>query len=135
MIENIAPAEAPSYPVILVVDDETTVRTITARMLQRIGYQVVTAADGPDGIERFREHAGQVLCVLVDMSMPQMSGEATCQSIKAIDPAARLVLMSGHAEGQLASDLQYLDLAGFLQKPFNLDQLRTLVARVVNAAE
>ena len=106
--------------IILVVDDDSSVRAITARMLERSGYRVVTAVDGQAGIERFRENAEHTLCALIDMSMPQMSGEATCQALQAIDPTVRLILMSGHAEAQLATELDYLKLAGILQKPFNL---------------
>ena len=133
-VNDIAPPPESADKFILVIDDDSSVRAITARMLERLGYRVITAVDGRAGVERFRENAEQTLCALIDMTMPQMSGEATCQALQAIDPTVRLILMSGHAEEQLATELDHLKLAGILQKPFNLEQLRLLIARVVGAA-
>jgi len=116
---------------ILVVDDEEAVISIAARMLQRIGYRAITASDGQTGIVRFQEHAPQIVCVLLDMTMPHMSGEAVCRAILAIDPGARIVMMSGYAEGDTISRMSDLKLAGFLQKPFNLETMRVTIARVI----
>src|SRR5689334_12249430 len=87
--------------VVLVVDDDESVRSITVRMLQRLGYQVAGAADGPGGLAYFQAHARAIRCALIDMTMPGMSGEALCQALWAIDPNARLVMMSGNAEQEM----------------------------------
>jgi two-component system, cell cycle sensor histidine kinase and response regulator CckA len=119
---------------ILVVDDEEAVLEVAARMLQRIGYRVITAGDGQTGIARFQEHARQIVCVLLDMTMPHVSGEAVGRAILAIDPGARIVMMSGYAEDDTLGRLSDLKLAGFLQKPFNLEMMRTTIGRVLGAA-
>jgi len=117
--------------VILVVDDEQAVLSIAGRMLQRIGYRAITASDGQAGIARFREHADQIVCVFLDMTMPQMTGEAVCRAILAIDPAARIVMMSGYAEDDTIRRMSDLKLAGFLPKPFNLEMMRAALARMM----
>jgi len=118
-------------PIVLVVDDEESVRNIAVRMLQRIGYDAVAAADGQAGIDYFRQHAGTIAGVLIDMTMPNMTGEAACLAIRAIDPSVRIVVMSGHAEEEMLQRMAYLNLAGFLQKPFNLELMRTTIAGII----
>lgn len=124
------PAGEGQAGVVLVVDDEESVRNIAVRMLQRLGYQVASAADGPGGLTYFQGHAREILCALIDMTMPGMSGEALCQALWASNPGARLVMMSGHAEQEMIQLMGSIPLAGFLQKPFNLERLRTLMAQV-----
>jgi two-component system cell cycle sensor histidine kinase/response regulator CckA len=126
------PEPASLGGVILVVDDEESICTIAARMLQRLGYRAITASGGQAAIALFEEHAQQVVCVLLDMTMPDMSGEAVGRAIQAIDPNARIVMMSGHAEDDMISRMSDVKLAGFLQKPFNLERMRSTVARVVS---
>ncbi len=119
--------------VILVVDDEESICTIAARMLQRLGYRAITASDGQTGIARFEERAQQIVCVLLDMTMPHMSGEAVSRAIQAIDPNARIVMMSGHAEDDMIGRMSDLKFAGFLPKPFNLERMRSTIARAVGS--
>jgi two-component system cell cycle sensor histidine kinase/response regulator CckA len=121
--------------VILVVDDDESICTIAARMLQRLGYPAITASNGHAAIALFEEHAQQVVCVLLDMTMPEMSGEAVSRAIQAIDPDARIVMMSGHAEDDMISRMGDVRLAGFLQKPFNLARMRSTIARVASDGE
>jgi DNA-binding NtrC family response regulator len=133
MVESDAsrPAGEPQAGVVLVVDDEESVRSIAVRMLQRLGYQVASAPDGPGGLAYFQDHAPMIRCVLIDMTMPGMSGEALCQALWAFDPGVRLVMMSGHAEQEMLQLMGSIPLAGFLQKPFNLERLRAVMAQVI----
>src|SRR5215211_8196062 len=117
---------------ILVIDGEEAVLNVAARMLQRIGYRAITASDGQTGIARFGEQADQIVCILIDMTMPQMAGEAVARSIQAIDPAARIIMMSGYAGDDTISRMSDLKLAGFLPKPFNLEMMRATIARVLS---
>ena len=120
-------ASAAQEAIVLVVDDEESVRNIAVRMLQRLGYQVASAADGPGGLAYFQDHAHTIRCALIDMTMPGMSGEVLCQALWALNPGARLVIMSGNAEQEMLQLMGSIPLAGFLQKPFNLERLRTLM--------
>lgn len=114
--------------VVLVVDDEDAVRGVTAAMLRSVGARTLTAADGPSAIDLFRRHQHEISCVLLDLTMPALSGERTMEGLLAIDPAVRVVLMSGYSEEEAAAHFGGASPIGFLQKPFTLDQVRAVVA-------
>jgi CheY-like chemotaxis protein len=116
---------------ILVVDDEPTVRTVTARALRAFGFDVIEASDGAEGVEAFREGRGGIACVLLDMTMPRMNGEEAYQAITEIDPAARVILMSGYSEQDATGRFEGRKLAGFIQKPYELATLREVVRAAV----
>src|SRR6185436_7321019 len=82
---------------VLVVDDDETVRTITSRMLQSFGFSVATACDGREGVDKFIA-AKDVRAVLLDLTMPKLDGEQTFQEMRRIKPGVRVLLMSGFSE-------------------------------------
>ncbi len=109
---------------ILVVDDEETVRTTTTRMLQLLGFTVLTANDGYEGVERFRENAADIAAVVLDLTMPRMSGEEVFRELRMLQPDVRVLLMSGFNEQEAVHRFLGKGLAGFLQKPFRVPNLR-----------
>ncbi|KPV48788.1 hypothetical protein SE17_36175 [Kouleothrix aurantiaca] len=118
---------------VIVIDDEDAVRSVTGRMLERVGFRAKTAGNGLEGISLFSAHAEDVLCVLVDQNMPHMSGEATVRELRALRPDARVVLMSGQSSEDITEQYQTLQLTGFLQKPFNLTDLRATVESIAQS--
>ena len=117
------------------VDDEEGVRLVAARMLERFGFTVITAADGRAGVDLFREHADRIAAVLVDLTMPRLDGEQTMREIQAIRPDARVVIMSGYDQQSLTERFAKLNPAGFLQKPFQPAALRKMLQQVLELAE
>jgi PAS domain S-box-containing protein len=103
---------------VLVIDDEETVRTVTRRVLERAGYRVLTAPDGVDGLELFRERQGEIDVVLLDVTMPRMGGEETFRQLRLLRPDVRVVLASGYSEQEATSQFAGKGLAGFIEKPF-----------------
>jgi signal transduction histidine kinase len=124
---TLAPAQelaAPSAPGrILVVDDEARLRAGLCRLLKYKGYETVQAADGQEGIDRFREDPGGFDCILLDLSMPKLNGEEVYRELVAIWPDVPVILMSGHAEESVMSRFGQSSLAGVLQKPVSTDEL------------
>lgn len=118
---------------ILIIDDEEGIRNVAARMLERLGFKAMICADGPAGIAWFGAHADETLCVLLDLTMPLMSGEATLRELRAISPAAPVVLMSGHGLVELGQRFGQIQPTAFLQKPFNLTALREMLEVVTQA--
>ena len=116
---------------ILVIDDEDMVRTLCTRMLEHLGYQVMVAADGEEGSILFREHADEIDCVILDLTMPRLDGESTFHLLKAVKPEIKVILSSGFDEQQVSQRFTGQRLAGFLQKPFGLEELRKELARVL----
>ena len=111
---------------VLFVDDEETVRTVGARMLRQIGFEVLCAADGSEAVELFR--CRQDICLVVlDMTMPKMGGEETFRELRRIRRDVRVILTSGYNEQEATSRFAGKGLAGFMQKPFQLAHLRSLV--------
>ena len=123
------PAPAPetaSAPlpraVILVVDDDETVRAVTRRMLELSGFTVLLAADGAEAVALYRERPGIDL-VLLDLTMPAMDGEETFRELRRLDPGVRVILTSGYSEQDAADRFAGTGLAGFIQKPYRPQDL------------
>jgi PAS domain S-box-containing protein len=114
----------------LVVDDDETVRAITARMLRSFGFDVETACDGREGVDKLTA-AGAVRAVLLDLTMPKLDGEQAFQEMRLIDPGVRVLLMSGFSEQEAIKRFAGKGLAGFLQKPFNVGALRDRLREVL----
>jgi two-component system, cell cycle sensor histidine kinase and response regulator CckA len=124
------PEATPGGGTVLIVDDEETVRNVARLMLQRFGMTVLTAADGKEGVDVFRQHHAEIDAVLLDMTMPRMSGEDAFRQMRDIRKDVRVVLCSGYNEQDATSRFNGQGLAGFLQKPF---ELHTLVGKIRQA--
>ena len=110
---------------VLVVDDETSVRTVAVRMLEKLGFNAVDASDGVEGLDRFRRHAGELRLVLLDLTMPRMSGEEAFEEMHRINPQVPIVLMSGFSEKLTFDRFDKVKPAGFIAKPFAYSALQT----------
>ncbi len=111
----------------LVVDDEEAVRRMAGVMLRRMGFTVLTAVDGREGLETFRRHADEVRLVLLDLTMPQLDGPAVFREIHALRPDVRVLLSSGFTRPEGADALVAEGLAGFIQKPYRYEDLMRAV--------
>jgi PAS domain S-box-containing protein len=104
---------------VLVVDDERSVRTITRQTLEAAGYRVVTAEDGARAVAVYAEHREEVALVITDVMMPVMDGAAAINALRRIDPEVRVIAVSG-----LTTHLRGLGApAPFLAKPFTTEAL------------
>jgi two-component system cell cycle sensor histidine kinase/response regulator CckA len=108
---------------VLVVDDEESVRTTAAAILGRLGFDVILAVDGIAGIEAFKEKPERFALVLMDLTMPKMEGRKAFAEIKRIRGDIPVILMSGLNEFEGSQQFPGQETAGFLQKPFGLDDL------------
>ncbi|MFN7140694.1 MAG: response regulator, partial [Limisphaerales bacterium] len=118
---------------ILVVDDEDLVRMVTEQMLESFGFQVLSAADGREGVELFAKNADRITAVVLDMTMPHMTGEEAFRELRAIRSDVRVLLISGYSEQEATTRFAGKGLAGFLQKPFKADELRRKIRSVLNS--
>jgi two-component system, cell cycle sensor histidine kinase and response regulator CckA len=109
---------------VLVVDDEDVVRRVSKTMLERMGFTVLDAADGEEAVAIFREKSAEIRAVLLDLTMPRMDGEETFRELLQIRADVRVVLVSGFSEQAIAERLSVQQLAGFLQKPYRMEDLR-----------
>ena len=107
---------------VLVVDDEPSVRQITKQTLEAHGYRAIVAADGTEAIKLFAQRRSEIAVVLTDMMMPMMDGPTTIQILRKIDPQVRVIAASGlSTEASVAR----LGIAHFLAKPYTAYALMT----------
>jgi CheY-like chemotaxis protein len=112
---------------VLLVDDDELVRAVGQRMLERLGFQVLLADSGSLAVTLFQEHAAEIVCVLLDLTMPHVDGEDTFNALRAIREDVCVILSSGYAEQDVVSRFTGQGLAGFVQKPYSVESLaRTL---------
>jgi CheY-like chemotaxis protein len=108
---------------VLLVDDEQMILDVGGQMLEKLGYQVLTAPNGKEAIKRFERHKDHIVLVILDMIMPVMGGSETFDILKSMHPTLKVLLSSGYAVDGQASDILKRGCNGFIQKPFNLEQL------------
>lgn len=125
-------SDAPAEGFVLVVDDEPGVRALVARMLSRLGYSSMLARSGEEALRLYAEYPTD--CLLLDLSMPGMSGLDTLMALRAQDPNARVILASGYDERALL-EREGLSAVGFLKKPFELNTLAEALKEVMGEGE
>ena len=116
---------------VLVVDDEDHVRNVTEMMLAQFGLNVVGASDGVEAVELIREKGTAFDLVVMDLTMPRMSGEQAFLEMRKLQPELKVVMTSGYNEADAITELQNQDIFGFLQKPFDLEKLIATVRQAV----
>ena len=109
---------------VLLVDDEPQVRDVAEQMLEVIGFSVLTAKDGREGVEVFRQRSGEIAAVLLDLTMPHMDGVQAFEEMCRIRSEAPVLLSSGYAEDEARNRFAENGLAGFIQKPYATEDLR-----------
>ncbi|MAY57326.1 MAG: hypothetical protein CMQ46_03170 [Gammaproteobacteria bacterium] len=125
------PEQWQGFGTALVIDDEESIRALARHMLMRMGFEVATASDGREGVEVYREMAASNPLVLLDLTMPHLDGAAAFAQLRRINPKVRVIVMSGYGEQTIDTQFAGKGLAGFLQKPFRLAELRDVVKAAV----
>jgi PAS domain S-box-containing protein len=108
---------------ILLVDDETVITEVTGRLLEELGYTVLTATSGDEAVAVYTRKHADIDLVIVDMIMPGMSGSDTFDALKAVNPSVRVILSSGYSLNGKAQAIMEKGARTFLQKPYRLDDL------------
>jgi PAS domain S-box-containing protein len=120
---------------VLIVDDESAIRRLAAQMLAHLGFETLSAVDGQDGINVFRENADSITCVLLDLTMPRMDGGEAYHAMKRIQADVPIILSSGFDEIDITERFGESGIAGFIQKPYKLVKLREAVQRAIKTRE
>ncbi len=116
---------------ILVIDDESLLRKVATSMLATLGFTVITAENGLEGIEKYAEHQADISIILLDMMMPVMNGEETFQKLRLMNPEVKVLLCSGYNEQEATQRFTGKGLAGFIQKPYRLNALSESIAEIL----
>jgi len=116
---------------ILLVDDEDLILQTIGSALLSMGLEVDTAADGLQALEIFQREGPRPALVLMDITMPRMDGREACHAMHALDPSVPVILSSGYTEQDSLQTLTGQGPAGFLQKPYQLKDLRLLLQKLL----
>jgi CheY-like chemotaxis protein len=116
---------------VLLVEDEDPVRRYASLLLTELGFTVLAAADGTAALDLFRTHKDQVVLVLLDVSLPGLGGDAVAAELKSEGAAVPVVLCSGYDARTIRQRFAGYGVAGFLAKPYSLDQMRTTLRGIV----
>jgi PAS domain S-box-containing protein len=103
---------------VLIVDDEEIVRVTAKHTLERYGYRIMIANDGVTALEAYRDQLELISLVLLDLTMPMMSGEETLRRLQILNPNVKVLLSSGYNEIEAVQRFAGKGLAGFIQKPY-----------------
>ena len=135
-VETTVAETASLYPrgngeLVLLVDDEENILQISTATLESFGYRTVSAADGAKGLEIYKQMPNEIALIVTDMSMPNMDGPSMIRALREIDPRIKIIGMSGLMNAEQTAELQTLDVAALLTKPFSTEKILTSIADVL----
>jgi len=116
---------------IMLVDDEETVLSVGRKMLEKAGFDVLTAMNGHEAIKIYKIMHSELLCVLLDLTMPHMDGKETYKELRKIHKMVPVIICSGYNEHDVVSQFSNNGFAGFIQKPYRYNKLITTIDRVI----
>jgi len=114
---------------ILVVDDEASIRNLTEISLKKYGYSILTAANGQEGLDVYIAHNDSVDLIILDLTMPVMSGKTFIDRLMKINPDIKIIISSGHGEQEMH---KYPEAKGYLEKPFSIKELAKTTRAVLD---
>ncbi len=116
---------------ILLVDDEEPIRSLGRQILEGMEFDVVLAADGKEAIEVFNAFKDEIVCVILDLTMPHISGDEAYREMKLVKPGVKVIVSSGFSEHDVVKRFPEKSLSGFIQKPYKIDNLAGILKKVL----
>ena len=131
---EIAPEEQLSGSgTILLIDDEEMILDVGKALLEKLGYRVLAADGGRQGLEIYRRNSAEIELVILDMIMPEMNGAETYERLKEMDPRVKVLFSSGYTMSSVAKDILKQGSHSFIQKPFDLKKLSHTVRQALQS--
>lgn len=129
--------ESIPYPIsftpslILLVDDEEMIRDVGRSMLESLGYKVITASNGKEAVDIYKDKGNEVALVIMDLVMPVMDGLDAFRELKKINPSVKVIVSSGYSANRIDL-LRNEGVAGFVGKPYRLGEMAEIVRKVID---
>ncbi|MBF0229252.1 MAG: response regulator [Desulfamplus sp.] len=121
-----------SCSTVLLVDDNAAVLKMTTIMLKKMGFEVISAVNGVEAVELFRQHKESVSCLITDLSMPELDGWGTLAEIRKMKPDIPVILASGYDEAFAMSRIDSEKPQAFLHKPYTMNDLKNVLSQLVS---
>lgn len=123
----------PSYDgrKVLLIDDDLQIRFVATKMLKKMGFEVLYASSGEEGIDLYMKKRFQIDLVILDMVMPGISGKEAYLKLLNINPDVEVILSSGFGQDKRVLDIMALGLSGFLHKPYTFEELKEVVYKAL----
>ena len=118
---------------VLLVDDEALIIDVGVKLLEKMGYRILTASHGDQALEIYRQKRESIAIIILDLVMPQISGGEIYDRLKAMDPNVKVLLSSGYSIDGQATEILNRGCNGFIQKPFRLDALSKKIRAILTA--
>jgi two-component system cell cycle sensor histidine kinase/response regulator CckA len=118
---------------VLLVDDEEIVIGVGRQMLEKLGFSVLTAKNGKEALDVYKNNQYDIDFVVLDMIMPNMGAADTYVELQSINPAIKVLLSSGYGVDQQTNELLNRGCKGFIQKPFNMKSLSEKIEETLNS--
>jgi len=122
------------YGTVLIADDEEAIRDITTSLLERIGFRVITAADGLETVDLYTDHPEEISVLLMDINMPRLNGLEAALRIRHINPKVPVLFMSGYPREQVMDRFGKQPHTDFIKKPFQSRELAVAIRGVMENA-
>ncbi|MDO8728216.1 MAG: response regulator [Candidatus Methanoperedens sp.] len=117
---------------VLVAEDESSIREVSVSTLEAYGYNVITANDGADAVALYIQNKDRIKIVLMDMMMPVMDGEASIREIRKIDTGVKIIAVSGLVEKDRLAKIADTGVLAFLPKPYTAERLLKTIHEVLS---
>ena len=118
---------------ILLIDDEKMIIEVGRKMMESLGYIVVAAGKGEEALTLYRKRFDHIDLIVLDMIMPHMGGKDVFNSIKEINPKAKVLLSSGYSLNGQAQEIMAQGCNGFIQKPFDMVELSRKIREILDS--
>lgn len=119
---------------VLVVDDEAFIVKILSAFLKQLGYQPLATTSGVEAWHMFVEHQDRVSLVILDQTMPDMSGADLASKLRRLRPDMPIIMFSGYGEEEMRRETKDLGITAFMRKPVTHDQLALTVRKALDTA-
>ncbi len=131
-VKSQPPVQPGPQATVLLVDDDKSVLMTVESITEMIGFKSLSAESGKGALELFQKHHREISCVILDLTMPDMDGSETLRELKKIDPSVPVILTSGYSEQSSKDRVNQQEIAGFLQKPYKLEDFERMIHSVIN---
>ena len=121
-----------AHKIVLVIDDEEIIRMVAKSLLENLGYEVLLAKDGQEGIEILSINKDIISVIILDVIMPRMGGKETLQKIKSISPSVKVIMASGFTQTDKENDFFKLGAIGFIHKPYRQKELYSVLENALH---